>query len=351
MIYNLYWPLCFGFLVSTYIRVQVSQENISGLLGKNNLKENFLAIFFGAVSSSCSYAAASMSKNLFQKGATWQNSLIFLMTSTNMVFEMFVVIAVLLGRFFFYAELIGALIMVICLRVFMPLFFNNKEVDEQQEELNKEAMNHQQMGHGMSDNHEEKMGFGERLSQGFYMEISMVIKEILIGVVVGSLIITFLPDGFFGKLFSALHIGNDFWGILISSIIGALIAYFAYVCSVGNLVIASALWFGGLSVGGVLAFIFSDLITRPLHLVYIKYYGKKFAGKIIGLIGLCAIASGVIVDLFIKYADIKVVTPSSLKSVPFTLDYNFYLTVFFLVIGVFMYFRGRNLSKGMHMSM
>lgn len=195
----------------------------------------------------------------------------------------------------------------------------------------------------------EDSTFLSKLSKGYYQELSMVIKEIMIGVLIGSFIMTFLPDNAFEVFFSYLNITNPFVLILISVLIGSLIAYLAFVCSVGNLVIASALWLSGLSLGGVLTFIFSDLITIPISNVYKKYYGKKMGNKITVLLAISAMITGFIIDVGFILFHIDVPVIGSMEKATFEFDTNFYLTVLFVVLAFPTYFYGKKLSPKMKM--
>ena len=137
MVWDIYWGLALGFILSSLIRAFVSTESISARLGKDSIAAVGLSTLFGAISSSCSYAAASMARTLMIKGSTWSNAVAFMVASTNLVFEIFVVIVSLLGWAFFGGEVIGGLFFIIISAILISRFFPSKVKEEAKENISK----------------------------------------------------------------------------------------------------------------------------------------------------------------------------------------------------------------------
>ena len=295
MVWDIYWGLAFGFILSSLIRAFVSTESISSRLGKNSAVSLGWSSFFGAISSSCSYAAASMSRTLLIKGSTWSNAVAFMVASTNLVFEIFIVIVSLLGWAFFAGEAIGGLFFIIISAILIIWFFPSKVKDgakaqvaasEKSGVTNGPHAHHMDTGHsccghtmpaqGHTTHHSPFLAKLKTASGHFYMDVMMVGKDILIGLVISSILMVLVPDNFWKGLFLS---GNGhiphFFVLAWNALVGILIAMFAFVCSVGNIVMATVLWQGGISFGGVIAFILSDLVTIPMLMVFRKYYGNR----------------------------------------------------------------------------
>src|SRR5213082_1844901 len=117
MFWEVLWPLAVGFLISAIVQALVSRESVGRVLGRDDLRGVAFATLLGAASSSCSYAAVAVGRSLFRKGATLANAILFEFASTNMVFELGLVLLVLLGWQFVAAEFAGGLLMIALLAV------------------------------------------------------------------------------------------------------------------------------------------------------------------------------------------------------------------------------------------
>jgi uncharacterized membrane protein YraQ (UPF0718 family) len=367
MIWDIYWGLAFGFILSSLIRAFVSTESISSRLGKNSVTSLGLSTFFGAISSSCSYAAASMARTLMIKGATWSNAVSFMIASTNLVFEIFIVIVSLLGWSFFGGELIGGIFFIIISAILISWFFPSKVKDEARQhiaasEQGKTADDphaHQAKPsccHDVHAGHEHgqnnKSGLMEKLetaSGHFYMDVTMVGKDILIGLVVASVLMVLVPDAFWKSLFLT---GNSslphFLVLSWNASIGILIAIFAFVCSVGNIVMAAVLWQGGISFGGVIAFILSDLVTIPMLMVFRNYYGNKTVWYLL----IILVVSIFFTSLFLDYSfeALNWIPKAHSGGMQMTKDnfkwnYNTWLNLFFIPVSISYFFWGRKSMK------
>ncbi|MDQ6807710.1 MAG: permease, partial [Actinomycetota bacterium] len=255
-----------------------------------------IATGLGAASSSCSYAAIAIAKSLFQKGASGVSALAFQFASTNLVWELGLVLWVLIGWQFTLAEYVGGLVMIVIMslafRVFVP-----RRLEQQARAHAVEADTSHQ--HHMAG---DEMSWRQKLSSAsawsdvahnFRGDWQMLYKEVTIGFFLAGFIAQ-LGNGFFNGLF--LKHSSSVVSTIENVIVGPIIAVLSFVCSVGNVPLAAVLWSGGISFAGVLAFLFADLIVLPIIVVYRKYYGREFTVRIVALMFVTMIAAGLIVD-------------------------------------------------------
>lgn len=363
MIWDIYWGLAFGFILSSLVRAFASTEKISSKLGKDTVASTALSTFFGAVSSSCSYAAASMARTLLIKGATWSNAVSFMVASTNLVFEIFIVIVSLLGWSFFGGEVIGGLFFIIVSAILINRFFPPKVKDEAKEQIQHSEHN----GHGHEHEHQPatkscchsmpqkevvKPGILERLktaSGHFYMDVTMVGKDIAIGLVVASILMVLVPDSFWQGLFLTGHTSLPHFLVLSwNALVGIFIAVIAFVCSVGNIVMAAVLWQGGISFGGVIAFILSDLVTIPMLMVFKSYYGGKTMWYLLAFL----VISIFLTSLFLDYSFAAMhwlpkphAGGMQMAAQHFKWNYNTWLNLIFIPVSLWYFFLGRKSMK------
>jgi uncharacterized membrane protein YraQ (UPF0718 family) len=296
MAWEVWWALVFGFAISGIVQAWVPRERIEKALSGSGPKPVALATGLGAASSSCSYAAIAIAKSLFQKGASASTALAFQFASTNLVWELGLVLWVLIGWQFTLAEYVGGLVMIVLMAVLLRVFVSPRLEAQAREHAQQADMGHQ---HHMAG---ERMTWRQRLTStsawsdvghNFRGDWQMLYKEITIGFLLAGFIAQ-LPNGFFNGLFLK-HTG----GVLAAVenvIVGPIIAVLSFVCSVGNVPLAAVLWSGGISFAGVLAFLFADLIVLPIIAIYRKYYGTKFALRIVGLMFVTMVVAALIVD-------------------------------------------------------
>ena len=368
MVWDIYWGLALGFILSSLIRAFVSTESISARLGKNSVTALGLSTLFGAISSSCSYAAASMARTLMIKGSTWSNAVAFMVASTNLVFEIFIVIVSLLGWSFFGGEVIGGIFFIIISAILIRWLFPAKVKEEANEQIKvsegkktDDPQAHHQMESScchhdmkMDDDHEHNnsSGFIAKLktaSGHYYMDVTMVGKDILIGLVVSAILMVLVPDAFWKGLFLSGNSSLPHFVVLSwNAIVGILIAIFAFVCSVGNIVMAAVLWQGGISFGGVIAFILSDLVTVPMLMVFRKYYGNRTMLYLL----IILVVSIFFTSLFLDYsfAALHWIPKShtggmQMTGEHFEWNYQTWLNIFFIPVSLVYFFWGRKSMK------
>jgi uncharacterized membrane protein YraQ (UPF0718 family)/YHS domain-containing protein len=296
MAWEVWWALVLGFAISAIVQAWVPRERIQAALGGSGLRPIALATGLGAASSSCSYAAIAIAKSLFQKGASATSALAFQFASTNLVIELGIVIWLLIGWQFTLAEFIGGLLLVVIMTVLFRRFVSRRLEEQARKHARDADSGHQHHSAGGQLTIRQRLSSIEAWSDvahNFRNDWSMLWKEITTG---------FILAGFIGLL------GNDFFNglfvrhappglrLLENVIVGPIIAILSFVCSVGNVPIAAVLWSGGIGFGGVIAFIFADLIVVPIVLAYRKYYGSAFAIRITALMFVTIVIAALIVD-------------------------------------------------------
>ncbi len=336
MAWEVWWALVLGFLISAIVQAWVPRRRIESALSGEGAKPVGLATALGAASSSCSYAAIAIAKSLFQKGASLASALAFQFASTNLVWELGLVLWVLIGWQFTVGEYVGGIVMIALMWGMLRLF-----VSRQAEARAREHALHADAGHQHTGSGAEGLSLRARLTSAdawsdvahnFRGDWQMLWKEITLG---------FLLAGFIGLL------GNDFFnGLFIenapavpkaieNAIVGPVIAVLSFVCSVGNVPLAAVLWSGGISFAGVMGFIFADLIVLPIVLAYRKYYGGGFALRITALMFLTMVLAALLVDVVFGALGLIPTGPRPTRDDVFgsvQVDYKLFLNVLGLAI-------------------
>ena len=283
MLWEVLWPLALGFLLSALVQTVVPKQAVAATLGRANLSGFVLACGFGAASSSCSYAAVAVARALFRRGANFVNAMIFEFASTNLVFELGLVLLILLGWQFVGAEFAGGLLMAVILWVAFKFTLRPQMVEEAERQAEKGVVGSNMEGHGEMDMSITEGPFFQRLfsaraftaiSHYFYMDVYSLYFDLGLGFLIAGALAAWVPTSFWQAFFlSGNPTLNEFWGPLV----GPLISMISFVCSVGNVPLAAVLWNGGISFGGVISFIFADLIILPILNIYRKYYGGRMS--------------------------------------------------------------------------
>ncbi len=350
MFWEVLWALVLGFAVSAALQVFVSKERMTQALGRAGLREVALATAFGAASSSCSYAAVAAARTAFQKGAALVPTLAFMFASTNLVFELGFVLWLLMGWRFVLAELVGAFVLIAVMWLIVSLTLPKGLEDEAR--AHEEAKDAGHCGHDHGGH-----GDGSRLravADAFAMDWGMMWKEMLIGFVIAGLLAVLVSDGTWRALFLT-HSGSPMLRLLENVIVGPLIAVLSFVCSIGNIPLASILWSGGISFGGVIAFIYADLIIVPLIIVYGKYYGRRTATYITLVLFASMVIAGLVVDLLFGALHLIPTGPrlaSALSQAHFAWNYTAWLDLVALAVAAFLaaaHYRGKKaMTSGHH---
>jgi hypothetical protein len=296
MAWEVWWALVLGFAISAVVQAWVPRERIQSALSGSGPRPVALATGLGAASSSCSYAAVAIARSLFAKGASAATALSFQFASTNLVWELGLVLWLLLGWQFTVAEYLGGIVMIALMALVLRAFVPRRAEEAAREHATQAEGGHQHPSAGGAASWRERLTSAAAWSDvahNFRGDWQMLWKEIGTG---------FLLAGFVAQL------GNDvFNGLFVSDgpgwlrtienvVVGPLIAVLSFVCSVGNVPLAAVLWSGGISFAGVLAFLFADLIVLPILAIYRKYYGTGFALRITALMLLTMIVAALVVS-------------------------------------------------------
>jgi uncharacterized membrane protein YraQ (UPF0718 family) len=340
MFWEVLWALVLGFTLSGIFQVFVSKRQMQQAFGKPGLREVALATAFGAASSSCSYAAVATAKTAFKKGAALVPALAFMFASTNMVFELGLVLWLLMGWRFVLAEFIGAFVLIGIMWLIVHLTLP-KGLEQEARDHPEEGMSgHDHGGTEESETWREKIRNPETLvnvARSFVMDWGMLWKEITAGFLIAGFLSVLVPNHTWQSLFMAGSTGP--LHLLENAIVGPLIAIASFVCSVGNIPLASILWAGGISFGGVISFIYADLIIVPLILAYKKYYGWRTAAYITLVLFASMVAAGLLVDVLFSVLHLIPTGPrpaSAISRAHFAWDYTTWLDLAFGLLALFL---------------
>src|SRR5712675_1006147 len=337
--WEILWPLILGFGLSGVVQAVVSKSEMTKLLPDDSPKSLAIATGLGAASSSCSYAAVALARSIFRKGADFTAAMAFEMASTNLVLELGIIMLAFLGWQLTLAELVGAPIMVGLLVLLFRRFLNRELLEEAKVQADRGVKGRME-GHAEMDMSVTEGGSlwqrltSERgltaISHYFVMDWAAVWLDIVGGLLIAGALAAWVPDEFWRSFFI---VDQPFLATLWGPIVGPLVAVISFVCSVGNIPLAAVLWNGGISFGGVIAFIFADLIVIPILNIYRKYYGLKIAGFLFVTFYVAMAVAALIVDLiFGVFALIPPEHKAQVVEASITWNYTSWLNLAFLVL-------------------
>ena len=302
MTWEVTWSLILGFTLSAIVQAVVRRETVVRLLGGSSPASIAAATGFGAASSSCSYAAVALARSLFRRGASFTAAMAFEIASTNLVIELGIILALLISWQFTLAEFVGGPIMIVAMAVAFRLFVRARLIDEARRRAEQGRAGSMEGHAAMDMSLPSGGGFWRRLvsqdgytavSHIFVMEWAAVIRDVVIGLLIAGAVGAWVPASFWQHLFLTGHpVAARLWG----PVIGPVISLLSFVCSIGNVPLAAVLWNGGISFGGVIAFLFADLIIIPILIIYRKYYGTKMMLVLLGIFYATMVIAGYIVE-------------------------------------------------------
>lgn len=339
MTWEVLWALILGFGLSAIVQALVRRSTITKLLGNDKPKTLLIAAGLGTASSSCSYAAVALARSLFRKGASFAAAMSFEIASTNLVIELGIILALLIGWQFTLAEFVGGPIMIVFVALFFRLFLRQKLLDDARIQADL-AVAGSMEGHAAMDMSVSKEGsFRQRLFSGegftsishiFVMEWAAVIKDIVIGLLIAGAVGAWVPNSLWQKFFLTDHtLLSKLWGPLI----GPLVAVASFVCSIGNVPLAGILWNGGISFGGVASFIFADLIILPIINIYRKYYGLKMAAFLTATFYVAMVLAGYAIEFIFAVLHLTpTIRQARVTEAAITWNYTTFLNIAFIVL-------------------
>jgi uncharacterized membrane protein YraQ (UPF0718 family) len=344
--WEILWPLILGFALSGVVQAVISHKEMSRLLPDDGPRSIGIALALGAASSSCSYAAVAIARSVFRKGANFTAAMAFEMASTNLVLELSIIIVVLMGWQFMAAEAIGAPIMVAVLVLIFRRFLSPRLVREAKEQADRgiagRMEGHAEMDMSVTDGgslwHRITSEKGlTAISHYFVMDWASVWMDIAGGLLISGALAAWVPQQFWQSFFLIDHPTlAKLWGPLV----GPLVAIISFVCSVGNVPLAAVLWNGGISFGGVVAFIFADLIVLPVLNIYRKYYGLKMAGFLLVAFYVAMAGAALIVEvIFDALGLIPRVHQARVVEASITWNYTTWLNIAFLLLAAALVWR------------
>jgi uncharacterized protein len=344
--WEILWPLILGFILSAVVQAVVSHREMVRLLPDDGPRSIAIAMALGMASSSCSYAAVAIARSIFRKGADFTAAMAFEMASTNLVLELSVILIVLMGWRFALAEFIGGPVLVVLLVVLFRLFLRPSLLAEAREQADK-GISGRMEGHAEMDMAVPDGGSLLRritsdngltaISHYFVMDWASVWQDVVGGLLISGALAAWVPPQFWQSFFLVDHpLIAALWGPLV----GPLVAIFSFVCSVGNVPLAAVLWNGGISFGGVIAFIFADLIILPILNIYRKYYGLKMAAFLLVAFYIAMVGAALIVDALFGLAGlIPREHQARVVEEAVTWDYTTWLNLGFLSVAVLLVWR------------
>jgi uncharacterized membrane protein YraQ (UPF0718 family) len=302
MFWEILWALILGFALSGVVQAVVSKKEMRRLLPDDSPRSLAIASALGAASSSCSYAAVALARSLFRKGADFTAAMAFEFASTNLVIELGIIMTLLLGWQFTLGEFVGGPLMIVLVALAFRVFLKQHLVEEAREHASRGLLGRME-GHAEMDMAVQEQGsIWRRLrspagftatANNFVMDWAAIWIDIVGGLLIAGALAAWVPESWWQAIFFESHpTFAKFWGPLI----GPLVAILSFVCSIGNVPLAAVLWNGGISFGGVLAFIFADLIVLPILDIYRKYYGMKMAAFLLVSFYATMVAAGLIVE-------------------------------------------------------
>ncbi|MCM6776435.1 permease [Nocardia sp. CDC159] len=297
MTWEILWALILGFALSAVVQAVVSKSTIVRLLGDDRPRTLAIASVLGAASSSCSYAAVALARSLFRKGAHFTAAMAFEIGSTNLVVELGIILALLMGWQFTAAEFVGGPIMIVLIAVLFRIFVRSRVIEAAREQADRGLAGSME-GHAAMDMSGRSF---TAVSHVFVMEWAAILRDLVIGLLIAGAIGAWVPNSFWQNFFLTDHpVLSAIWG----PIVGPLVAIAAFVCSIGNVPLAAVLWNGGISFGGVTAFIFADLLILPILNIYRKYYGIRMMLTILGTFYVAMVGAGYAVEILFGAMDL-----------------------------------------------
>jgi uncharacterized membrane protein YraQ (UPF0718 family) len=303
MFWEILWALILGFFLSAVVQAVVSKGEMRRLLPDDSPRSLAVACGLGAASSSCSYAAVALARSLFRKGADFTASIAFMFASTNLVIELGIIMWLLLGWQFVLGEFIGGPLMIVLLALLFRVFLRRRLVDEARAQADRGVAGRME-GHAEMDMSVRAKGSIPRrlrsaegftsTSHYFVMDWAAIWIDIVLGLLIAGALAAWVPESFWQALFLE---DNETLAKLWGPIVGPIVAIISFVCSIGNVPLAAVLWNGGISFGGVIAFIFADLIVLPILDIYRRYYGWRMAGFLFVTFFAAMAAAALVIEL------------------------------------------------------
>jgi len=338
MLWEILWALVLGFALSAVVQSVVSKTQMTRLLPDDSPRSVGIACGLGVASSSCSYAAVALARSIFRKGGNFTAAMAFEFASTNLVIELGVILALLIGWQFTLAEFAGGPVMIAIMVLLFRLFLSERMVEmarrQAERGLRGSMEGHAEMdmsvgGGSILSRLRSRRGF-TAISHSFVMEWAAIYRDVAIGLLIAGALAAWVPEWFWRSFFFEGHpLLAKVWG----PVIGPLVSMASFVCSIGNVPLDAVLWNGGISFGGVVAFIYADLIILPILNIYRKYYGIRMSAFLLATSYAAMVVAGLAIEfLFDALGLIPSQRNAKVVEAHVTLNYTTVLNALFLAL-------------------
>ena len=345
------WAFVLGYFVSGMIQAFVPKAKLTRYMGSADFKSISLSTFFGAASSSCSFAALAAARALIKKGAHFVAGVAFMFASTNLVIELGILILIFLGWEFLAAEIIGGLILIGISSILIKLTYPKSWLDAARTKVEEE-------GSDLDEDFDWKKRIqskeGWRLvGHKFVNDWKMAWEDILIGFTIAGFVAVLVPESFWSALFLADAQNLPSWVVILeNALIAPFVAAATFIGSMGNIPLATVLNANGVLFAGIMGFIYSDLMVPPLVHINAKYYGWKVALYIAGIMYISIVLTALILNGLFSFFGI---VPESARVVSeitqFKIDYTFWMNIFFAIAALVLVWLNKVYLKNHDMKM
>ncbi len=337
--WDILWALILGFALSGAVQALVHKREMSRLLPDASPRSILIASALGVASSSCSYAAVALARSLFVKGADFIAAMAFQFASTNLVIELGIILAVLIGWQFTAAEFAGGIVMILLLTLMLRQVMTPERIEAARRQAERGVRGRME-GHAAMDMSMTGEGSILRralsargftaISHSFVMDWAAVWIDIALGLVIAGALAAWVPPTVWQGLFAS---SDPVWAKLVGPLLGPVVAVISFVCSVGNVPLAAVLWTGGISFGGVAAFLFADLIVLPILDIYRKYYGLRITSPLFAVFYAAMVGAAYLIELAFGAAGLIPQQRSArVVEAQITWNYTTWLNILFLAL-------------------
>jgi hypothetical protein len=328
MLWQTLWALILGFTLSGVVQAFVSRGRMQRLMGDHRPAAVTRSTLLGIASSSCSYAASALARALFLRGADFTAAMVFMVASTNLVVEIGIVLWLLIGWQFAAAEFVGGAVMVALLGVLLPRVIPAALTEPLRRRGAYAAPADVDTAVGphtrLRDRGRWAASVGYTLS-----DLRMVRREIVLGFIGAGFIAVAVPVRVWADVFLT---GHGPLTTIENALVGPFVAIISFVCSIGNVALAAALWQDGISFGGVVSFILADLITIPLLLIYRTMYGGRITARLLAVFWAVMSTSGLVTELIFRTVHVVPSTrPAAIAPDHLAWDHTTVLNIVFLI--------------------
>jgi len=345
------WAFVLGYFVSGMIQAFVPKKELTKYMGEAGFRSISLSTFFGAVSSSCSFAALAAARSLVKKGAHFVAAVAFMFASTNLVIELGILILIFLGWQFLAAEIVGGLILIAISSFLIKLTYPESWLEAARDKVESE-------GDGLTEDFDWKKRIKSK--EGWQLVGHKLVndwknawEDILIGFTIAGFVAVLVPESFWTTLFLAdAHHLPDWLVALENALVAPFVAAATFIGSMGNIPLATVLNENGVLFAGIMGFIYSDLMVPPLVHINAKYYGWRVALYIAGIMFVSIVITALILNgLFSALGIVPESERAIAEITQFKIDYTFWMNLVFIWIAGWLVWQNKRYLQDHEMEM